>query len=204
MVSTAAKFNRCCTPILTNSRPSWKVEDAGQDCSATHLERGDELCHLSAFCLVCEMVKMVCKIINLKLDRCVLAYQPGFRGVTRGQRLAHLPRQSSEGSRVSRSRTGGNTPQLQALFGVGPAIETGRLPSYSGVVDAMDDIRGLTPHASRVNGTVSVAAFLRLACAPSVFPRLRPSSASQTTKKCPASWNRLAAGGSGTYPATTC
>jgi hypothetical protein len=46
-----------------------------------------------------------------------------------------------------------------------PAIETGRLPSRSGVVDAIDDIKGLTPddikgltpHASRLNGTASVA-----------------------------------------------
>src|SRR4029077_8624040 len=49
------------------------------------------------------------------------------------------------------SRAGGNTPELQALF------ETGRLPSCSGVVDAMDDSKRLTPHASRVNGTVPVA-----------------------------------------------
>ena len=40
---------------------------------------------------------------------------------------------------------------------LGSAIETGRLPRCSGAVDAIDDIRDLTHHASRVNGTMSGA-----------------------------------------------
>jgi hypothetical protein len=49
---------------------------------------------------------------------------------------------------------------LQEAYGrcrLGSAIETGRLPRCSGAVDAIDDIRDLTHHASRVNGTVSGA-----------------------------------------------
>jgi hypothetical protein len=54
-----------------------------------------------------------------------------------------------KGSRISRSRAGGYTLELQALFGVEPRHRNhGRLPSCSGVMDAMNDIKGLTPHGS--------------------------------------------------------
>jgi hypothetical protein len=54
---------------------------------------------------------------------------------------------------LSRSRAGSNTPQLQGLLGVGRRHGKRSAP---GVMDTMDDIKGLTPHASRVNGTFYV------------------------------------------------